>query len=312
VAMTNIIVTTTINKVTPEIRAYDDMPGWHLIVTGDEKSPEDYKLEHGIFVSWEQQQAEYPELCKLIGPNSTMRGRMIALLMAARRSLGLVAMVDDDCMPYPGWPGPLYVNKCCTVRFIPVPLAFDVGKYAYDVPSRGLPPQLWEQNQGGFPELDEDITPLLQSNPCDGRADVDAVWRLSGKTDYGRSQISHPVWSNGFSIINPMHTIIEGSALRDYCGEIPFVGHVCDIWAGYLFQAAHPNSTIYGPANCHHWQGNSYEKVLRELESEIYSYRHGLQFLQDLREHGAEDLSKIRALPPKAVEAIEIYRSYFK
>lgn len=308
--MTNVICTTTINSVTPEIKMYDRMEGWELIVTGDAKSPE-YELKNGTFISWEQQQADYPQLCKLIGPNSTMRGRMIALLEARKRNPELVAMVDDDCLPYPDWPGQLYIGRKGDYPFIPASLGFDVGRAAYGVPSRGFPPQLWFQEATDRYDR-RDIVPLLQSNPCDGQADVDAVWRLGGKVDYGYSKITVPVWSNGFSLINPMHTIIAGSALRDYCGEIPFVGHVCDIWAGYLFQAAHPNSTIYGPANCYHSQDRKYEKVLRELESEIYSYRYGLEFLQGLREHGPENLENIKCLPPEAVEAIEIYRSYFK
>ena len=308
----NVICTTTINNVTPEIRMYDRMKGWKLIVTGDFKSPPEYKLENGTFISWKQQQADYPELCKLIGPNSTMRGRMIALLEARKLNPELVAMVDDDCLPYPEWPEDIYIGLGSQEHlFIPSALGFDVGKLAYGTPARGFPPQLWAQDQPSSVRYGPHINPLLQSNPCDGQADVDAVWRLGGKVDYGYSKITEPVWSNGFSLINPMHTIISGSALRDYCGEIPFVGHVCDIWAGYLFQAYHPNSTIYAPANCYHSQVRPYEKTLRELESEIYSYRYGLQFLQELREYGPEDLHKIAALPSKAIQAIELYRSYY-
>ena len=306
----SVICTTTINPRTPAIRMYDQMEGWHLIVTGDMKSPVNYKLQNGSYISWEQQQAEYPELCKLIGPNSTMRGRMIALLEAHKRSPELVAMVDDDCLPYPGWPGSIYVGCKYRSTFIPASLGFDVGMLAYGTPARGFPPQLWGKSMEMHRTAD--IIPMLQSNPCDGQADVDAVWRLGGKVDYGYSAIREPVWSNGFSLINPMHTIVLGSVLRDYCGEIPFVGHVCDIWAGYLFQAAHPNSTIYGPSNCYHAQDRLYEKVLRELESEIYSYRWGLEFLRGLQEHGPNELEQIKCLPPKAVEAITLYRSYYQ
>lgn len=309
-AIKNVIITTTINQPTPEIRKFDNMPDWELIVTGDRKSPE-YKLEHGTFVSWAQQEADYPALCKLIGPDNTMRGRMIALLEAHKRNPGLVAMIDDDCTPYGDWPGEIYVGSKSSRPYIPAGLCFNVGKRAYGLPSRGLPPQLWGAPL--FPNVRMlTIDVLLQSNPCDGQADVDAMFRLNGELDNGFSAIQDPVWSNGFSIINPMHTIISGSVLKDYVGEIPFIGHVCDIWAGYLFQAWHPKSTIYGPSNCRHWQDRSYASVLSELEDEIYSYRYGLDFLRGLQEHGPDQLEKISCLPLKAIEAINCYRSYFE
>ena len=165
----NVICTTTINNVTPEIRMYDRMKGWKLIVTGDFKSPPEYKLENGIFISWKQQQADYPRLCELIGPNSTMRGRMIALLEAHKLNPELVAMVDDDCLPYPGWPGFIYSGTRDTM-FVPTPLAFDIGKFAYGVPSRGFPPQLWEQDQRSLIDMSTVISlPYFNPTPVMAR-----------------------------------------------------------------------------------------------------------------------------------------------
>lgn len=309
--MKNVIVTTTINHVTPEILKYDAINGWHLIVTGDRKSPAKYDLKNGTFYSWEEQESLYPEICKLVGPDNTMRGRMIALLIAANEKPDLVAMIDDDCMPYSDWPGKIYIGESGKYDYFPSDLAFDPGTIAYGAPSRGFPPQLYSQKQLSSVDIKE-IHPLLQSNLCDGQADVDAVFRLHGKLDWGLSRNVFPMWSNGFSIINPMHTIILGSVLKDYCGEIPFVGHVCDIWAGYLFQARHPNSTLYCRATARHWQNRSYESVLSEVEDEIYSYRYGLDFLKGLKENGPEHLDRISCLPLKSIESIELYRSYFK
>lgn len=306
-----IITTTTINPVTDEIRLYDEMENWHLIVIGDRKSPE-YKLERGRFVSWEEQRALYPELCKLIGPDNTQRGRMIAFLEARKHDPELVASIDDDCEPYKDWPGPIYVGREISADFHELStIAFDPVGYLYGIPARGFPPQLSHNGHAATYKRMQKITPLIQENFWDGQPDVDAVWRLHEPMMDHSCSIDRPFWSNAFSPINTQNTIIHGSVLKDHCGEIPFVGHVSDIWAGYLFQAYHPNSTIYAPSTVRHWQERTYESVLKDLQEEMYSYRFALDFLNGLKEHGPAHLGKIPCLPSNAREAITLYRSYF-
>jgi len=310
-ALKKIIITTTIGSPTKEIRVFDAMSDWHLIVTGDRKTPT-YKLKRGEFISWKQQVKDYPELCELVGADNTVRGRMIALLEAHKRKADLVASIDDDCMPYRGWPGPIYVGKKVRAQFIRCnDLAFDPVRLSYNIPSRGFPPQLsWGKLEFTKFQMRE-IKPLVQVNFWDGQADVDAVYRLHGKFDNGLCNSFAPYWTNTFSPVDTQNTIIHGSVLKDYCGEIPFVGHVSDIWAGYLFQAFHPNSTLYCPATVRHWQDRTYESVVKDLEGEIYSYRYGLEFLQSLKQKG-RNFENIMCLPNEAVAAINLYRSYFK
>ncbi|MCL5053068.1 MAG: hypothetical protein M1447_04525 [Gammaproteobacteria bacterium] len=49
--MMKTIVTTTINPPTEAIRRYDEMEDWNLIVIGDRKTPSDYRLERGRYLS---------------------------------------------------------------------------------------------------------------------------------------------------------------------------------------------------------------------------------------------------------------------
>ena len=54
--MKKFIVCTTINKPTLAIKKFDSMQGWKLIVVGDKKTPKDYKLKNGIYLSPKKQE----------------------------------------------------------------------------------------------------------------------------------------------------------------------------------------------------------------------------------------------------------------
>jgi hypothetical protein len=45
------------------------------------------------------------------------------------------------------------------------------------------------------------------------------------------------------------------------------------------------------------------------LEEEMFSYKHGIEFVEGLNRLGPDGISHL--LPGKAVDAIKIYRSYF-
>ncbi len=65
--MNRVIVTTTIYPVSEALSRYDEMPGWTLIVAGDLKTPSDFKLKNGIYLSPSDQEKMAPELSELIG-----------------------------------------------------------------------------------------------------------------------------------------------------------------------------------------------------------------------------------------------------
>jgi len=312
--MKKVIVTTTINPPTPEIRKYDAMPDWDLIVIGDCKTPE-YKLDRGRFMSVHEVDKKYRALCNLIGFNNTQLGRMVGFLEAANEGADIVATIDDDCMPYEGWPGPIYLDELITaIRYYCTDIVFDSLYGAFDYPSRGYPPQLYPNNKYTRYMIEgaKTIKPLVQENLWDGQADIDATWRITGNLEQGLCGVSVPYFSNApFSPINTQNTLISGKVLKDHCGEIPFVGHVSDIWAGYLFQAYHPGTTLYAPATVLHSQKRSYESIVKDLEEEIYSYKNTLPYLEMLKHHGPDDIHKNMALPRDSIEAIKLYRSYF-
>ena len=49
--MKKVIVTTTINNPTKAIDLFESMHDWELVVIGDKKTPVDYKLKNGQYIS---------------------------------------------------------------------------------------------------------------------------------------------------------------------------------------------------------------------------------------------------------------------
>lgn len=308
--MKKIITTTTINGPTEEIRKYDAMPDWELVVVGDRKTPK-YPLARGTYLDWKYQKANYPDICKLVGPDNTIRGRMISFIEAYRRGADIVASIDDDCMPYDNWPGEIYLGKETTADHVVCnEIVFDPYTLAFDVPHRGFPPQLWGRKSPVHMNGPAPITPLIQAGLIDGQADIDSTWRFCGMINQGDCRATKPYWTKAFSPFDPQNTLAHRDALRDYCGEIPFVGHVSDIWAAYLFEAYQPGRVLYTPATVRHWQDRSYDSILNDLADEVYSYRFGLDYLQTLAQLGPKGINEV--LPSKAVDAIGMYREYFK
>lgn len=307
-----IICTTTINAPTPAIERYDTIKGWHLIVTGDRKTPE-YPLKNGTFVSWEEQQKKYPDLCKLVGSDSVARGRMVAFIEAHKRGASVVASIDDDCYPYDNW-GQSFVNaeSVDTMAY-----EWEVSDVAFNPLAqwnaahwhRGFPIELigQEQKRGALVK----IRPLIQQNLCDGQSDFDAVFRLANgnaEAEYPSNMLAYT--SSAFCPLNTQNTIISGECLKDHFANIPFIGRADDIWAGYIFQALHPDSVIYFRPTSKHNQQRTRESIVQDFKNELFAYQNTHDFLQSLKNDGPETAMK-KYLPKKSQEAIEIYRSYF-
>lgn len=78
------------------------MKDWELVVAGDKKTPADYRLERGIYITPEEQEKYDPVLSEAIGWNSIQR-RNFAFLWAKDMKADIVALVDDDNIPLKGW-----------------------------------------------------------------------------------------------------------------------------------------------------------------------------------------------------------------
>ena len=108
--MKNVIVTTTIQSPTEAIEKFDSMPDWTLVVAGDLKTPKDYKLQNGVYLSPQDQEKMNRELSDAIGWNNHGR-RNFGNLWAHEVGADVVAIIDDDNIPFDNWGQDLMIGR---------------------------------------------------------------------------------------------------------------------------------------------------------------------------------------------------------
>ncbi|MGC9221579.1 MAG: hypothetical protein ACP5H2_09565 [Solirubrobacteraceae bacterium] len=303
--MKKFIVTTTINPPTPAVLKFDAMEDWHLVVAGDKKTPADYSLARGSYISPEQQERYDPKLSEAIGWNCIQR-RNLGMLWAHDQGADLIALVDDDNIPLDGWGENLMVGVRSEVNYYRTDLpAFDpVGATNY--------PALWHR---GFPLqllADRDYTRAerrtidvdVQADFWNGDPDIDAICRMEHAPECEFDPSGFPLAADKPAPFNSQNTFLRGACLRDYF-LFPHVGRMDDIWAAYYLQSkgytvAFGRASVYQQRNPH--------DLIRDMRSEYLGYEHNLELVQAL---ASDPEAILQFLPGRAAWAFELYRRHF-
>ncbi|MHA1690352.1 MAG: hypothetical protein ACTSU7_01815 [Candidatus Heimdallarchaeaceae archaeon] len=306
--MIKAIVCTTINSMTEALKKFDEMEDWFLIIVADLKTPNYPELKNGIFLSCEKQESLYPELSDILGWNNVDR-RNLGFLYAYQHGAEIVAMIDDDNIPYSSWGKDLLidgdiheVDEYRTSSSVFDPLS--VTEYS-DLWHRGFPIELVRSRKSKkYTRVNKSF--LVQADLWNNDPDVDAVCRLRYQPEVNFTGVKH-FTSNKISPFNMQNTFVCRKALK-YMISIPFTGRMCDIWGAYYLQAHFPGCVVYGPPTVEHTQIRSHESIVKDLEEEILGYRSSMSLLCDLQSN-PEDIHKY--ISSKSSYFIKKYQKYF-
>jgi hypothetical protein len=300
------IVTTTIHPVTEAIRRFQSFEDWELVVVGDKKTPKDYRLERGIYVTPEMQESRDRALSDAIGWNCIQR-RNFGLLWAHDLGAEIVAVVDDDNIPYDHWGQDLLIGRPAEVNYYETDLpAFDpVGATnEKKIWHRGYPLQL-------IPKRDytkrrkEKIVPDVQADFWNGDPDIDAICRMEHVPECRFDENCFPIASNRLSPFNSQNTFLAGHVLKDYF-LFPHIGRMDDIWAAYYVQAKGHKVVYHHPSV---YQERNPHDLVEDMKREYLGYENNLRLVSDL----ASDPERIlNYLPERSREAFRLYRRHFK
>lgn len=303
--MKKVIVTTTINRPTEALAAFQAMTDWELVVIGDKKTPADFRLDRGVYVTPEEQEKYDPALSDAIGWNCIQR-RSFGLLWAHDMRADIVAVVDDDNIPLPGWGTNLLIGKQVEVNYYETDLpAFDpVGATNHkQLWHRGFPLQLLSKRDYGHKSR-RTVKVDVQADFWNGDPDIDAVCRMEHAPECNFEPNAFPLAANKMAPFNSQNTFLSGTLLRDYF-LFPHVGRMDDIWAAYYVQAkgfrvVYNRASVYQLRNVH--------DLVRDMQQEYLGYEYNLKLVQDL----ARDPRSILAyLPGRSAWAFELYRRHF-
>ena len=112
------IATTTINKPTEALKKFANNKNCKLIVALDKKS-KPFKLKNSIILSTKYQNKKWPKLSKLVGWNCIQR-RNFAILEAFERGAEIIALIDDDNIPYKNWFKGILLDKRISSKLISI------------------------------------------------------------------------------------------------------------------------------------------------------------------------------------------------
>ena len=302
--MKKVIVTTTINPITKAIQRFQQMKDWDIVVVGDLKTPKDYHLEKGIYISPEMQDKYDHELSELIGWNCIQR-RNFGLLWAKDMDADIIAVIDDDNIPLDNWGQNLFLNEPINVKYYQSDLVFDpIGATNY--------PNLWHR---GFPldqlknrkynkYISKTIVPDVQADFWNGDPDIDAICRMEHAPECQFEQVYFPMASSSYSPFNSQNTFISKNYLKDYF-LFPHIGRMDDIWASYYLQAKGAQ-VVYGKPSV--YQDRNEHDLIEDMKKEYLGYEQNSNLLKSLK-IDPENIKKF--LPKKSWDAFMRYKLHF-
>ena len=300
-----VIVTTTINPVTEAIERFDALPDWHLVVIGDQKTPKNYRLRRGTYVSPHEQETYDRDLSRAIGWNCIQR-RSFGLLWAADMGADVIAVVDDDNIPYEHWGQDLMVGRPVEVNY------YTVNSPAFDPVGATNEGRLWHR---GFPLAllpDRDysaaqpqtVVPDIQADLWNGDPDIDAICRMEHRPECNFDPTYFPLAANRWGPFNSQNTFLSRSVLKDYF-LFPHIGRMDDIWASYYVQSL-GHHVVYGRPSVYQ-QRNEHDLVV-DMKAEYIGYENNLNLIGDL----TLDPQRIHwYLPARACQAFSLYQKHF-
>lgn len=303
--MKKVIVTTTINPPTEAVNRFQAMEDWELVVIGDKKTPPGYKLQRGTYVTPDEQEEMAKELSDAIGWNCIQR-RNLGLLWAHQQKADIVAVVDDDNIPYEDWGKELMIGREVEVNFYETDLpAFDpVGATNHSkIWHRGYPLQLLPKRDYSRRSR-KTVHVDVQADFWNGDPDIDAICRMEHAPECTFDEACFPIASNKMAPFNSQNTFMKGSLLKDYF-LFPHIGRMDDIWAAYYVQAK-GSKVVFAKASV--YQDRNVHDLVRDMKAEYIGYENNMKLIPDL----AEDPQRIlKYLPERSVEAFKIYQACF-
>jgi len=305
--MKKFIISTTINPPTEAIKKFDNLKDWNLIVSGDLKTPPNYKLKNGIYISPKDQEKISKKLSDLIGWNCIQR-RNFAMIMAYKQGADIIATIDDDNIPFANWGKNLLIeSKVSANKYITKEEAFDpisVTNYKH-LWHRGFPLQILKNKNKNkdIKKINSDFD--VQADFWNGDPDIDAVCRMEHAPECKFQTSVFPFTSNKMSPFNSQNTYLKRKVMEHYF-LFPHIGRMDDIWASYYveakgFKVLYNKPSVYQQRNVH--------DLTKDMKKEYIGYENNLNLIKELKKN-PNNIKKF--LPKKSWEAFKLYQQILK
>lgn len=301
--MKKYIISTTINPPTKAIKKFDNLKGWNLIVSGDLKTPSNYKLKNGVYLSPKDQEKISKKLSDLIGWNCIQR-RNFAMILAFKKGAEIIATVDDDNIPLSNWEENLIIDKKIKVKkYITKEEAFDpisVTNHNH-LWHRGFPLQILKNKNKKKKIIETNSNFDIQADFWNGDPDIDAICRMEYAPECNFKKSVFPFTSNKPSPFNSQNTFLKREVIRHYF-LFPHIGRMDDIWASYYVEAK-GYKVLYNKPSV--YQRRNLHDLTKDMKKEFIGYENNLNLIRRLNKspNNIKDF-----LPAKSWQAFKLYQ----
>lgn len=230
------IVVTTIQYPTEQLRKLASLKDWHLLVVGDKKTPHDWYLDNGEYLSPERQQQLGYKLANVLPWNHYSR-KNIGYLYAIEHGASIIYDTDDDNEPLAD------LIPLSTTALLPIVSSPNLcmNIYAYfgraDIWPRGYP--LEGIHHTTYSMLaSRRISVGIEQGVVNGEPDVDAIFRLTRPQEeiYFNAHVPCALDKNIFCPFNSQNTFFHKKAFFTLYLPSTVSMRVADIWRGYCAQ----------------------------------------------------------------------------
>ena len=269
------------NKVLRQIASQAKENKVKVILIGDAKSPEDFRLDGMDFFSLENQQKLKFRLAQRLPSNHYAR-KNIGYLIAIAQGYKVIVETDDDNIPYPKfWQKR---NIQIEAEIVENQGWLNIYKYFTDknIWPRGLPLEFVKKQvpKGAIKKIEAPIQQgLANKNP-----DVDAIYRFVGDLPIEfKERIPVALGYGSFCPFNSQNTTWFKKAfpllyLPSFCSF-----RMTDIWRSFIAQRiAHEYNWYVGFHAATVYQERNEHNILKDFEQEVSGYLNNRKIMEAL------------------------------
>ncbi|CAH1792030.1 unnamed protein product [Owenia fusiformis] len=285
------IIVTSIASPTEDIKSLATLSEWQLLVVADTKTPKDWHLDGVLFLSVTTQRSLGYKVLEHI-PYSNYGRKNIGYLYAIQHGAKVIYETDDDNHPTDGLKGFITTPKMYGV--VPTTNATLLNPYAYYGQPTTWPRGYPLENIGDNITSEYDAvhwnTALIQQGAVHGDPDVDAIYRLTRKSNSKSLNLTYddfmpPLIYPKYIFVpwNSQNTLFHYDAFWGLILPVAVTSRVTDIWRSYFTQTLLwliDGHLSYMPPNCYQFRNyHSYIDDAKQEEKLYYQAGELVKFL---------------------------------